>query len=286
MGISILLTLLVLALLAFLAMMPGIGRRGEMAVMRTSYAHRGLHTAARPENSPSAFAAAIETGYGIELDVRLTADGVPVIFHDNALRRICACEGTVSTMTLAQLRRVRLGGGNETLPTLAEVLGQVAGQVPLLIEIKGEDGNTDICAQTAELLDNYDGVFSVQSFNPLYLAWFKQNRPAYIRGLLYTNFFKEKNSLSFFRRLTLSGMLLNFLARPDFIAYNQTFPAGLSLWLCRDIFQVPCFVWTVRSETALRRVPSDVSIIFEGFTPTAEPYARRRKTPCVTITPS
>lgn len=267
MGISIVLTLVVLALLAFLAMMPGIGRREEMMVLRTSYAHRGMHDAVRPENSPSAIAAAIETGYGIEIDVRLTADKVPVVFHDNALRRVCRCEGAVSAMTLAQLREVRLGGVGEKIPTFAEVLGQVAGQVPLLIEVKGEDTDPEICVQMAELLDNYDGVFSVQSFNPLYLAWFKHHRPTYIRGLLYTNLFKEKNSQPFLSRLALSGMLLNFLARPDFISYNQTSPAELPLWLCRDVFRAPCFIWTVRSEAEARRVPADVSMIFEGFMP-------------------
>ena len=99
MVISILLTFLVIALLVFLAMMPGRGRREEMQVMRTSYAHRGLHDAARPENSLSAFAAAIKAGYGIEIDVRLTADKVPVVFHDDSLARVCRCEGLVSTMT-------------------------------------------------------------------------------------------------------------------------------------------------------------------------------------------
>lgn len=266
MVISILLTLLVLALLAFLAIMPGMGRREEMQVMRTSYAHRGLHGDGVPENSSSAFAAAIRCGYGIEIDVRLTADKVPVVFHDAALSRVCGVEGTVSAMTLDELREVRLGNG-EVIPTFAEVLAQVAGQVPLLVEIKGEDFNTEVCAQAAELLDNYDGVFSVQSFNPIYISWFRQNRPGYIRGLLYTNLFKEKSSQTWINKLALSLMLLNFLARPDFIAYNRAYPAELPLLLCRDIFDAPCLTWTVRSEAEAGRAQPGVAIIFEGFTP-------------------
>lgn len=267
MVISILLTGFVLALLAFLAMMPGVGRRDEMLVMRTSYAHRGLHGEGIPENSPAAYAEAIRRGFGIEIDVRLTADRVPVVFHDATLDRVCGVEGVVSAMTLDELRAVRLGGGDEGIPTLAEVLAQVAGQVPLLIEVKGEDHDTEVCAQMAELLDNYDGVFSVQSFNPIYLGWFRQNRPGYIRGLLYTNLFKEKSGQSWVRRLALSGMLMNFLARPDFVAYNRLFPAELPLRICRDAFGAPCLCWTVRSEAEAERVPADTAIIFEGFVP-------------------
>ena len=264
--ISICLTILVLALLAFLAMMPGMGRREEMQVMRTSYAHRGLHGEGVPENSPSAYAAAIRCGYGIEIDVRLTADRVPVVFHDASLSRVCGVEGVVSAMTLDELRAVRLGNG-EPVPTLDEVLAQVAGQVPLLIEIKGEDFGAEVCAQAAELLDNYDGVFSVQSFNPVYLSWFRQNRPGYIRGLLYTTLFREKSGQRWVNRLALSLMLLNFLARPDFIAYDRAYPAELPLLLCRDVFGAPCLCWTVRSEAEARRALPGVAIIFEGFTP-------------------
>ncbi len=267
MVISILLTILVLALLAFLAMMPGLGRRDEMQVMRTSYAHRGLHGEGIPENSPAAYAEAIRRGYGIEIDVRLTADGVPVVFHDAELSRVCGVEGVVAEMTLDELREVRLGGGDAAIPTFAEVLAQVAGQVPLLIEIKGESTDSAICVHMAELLDNYDGVFSVQSFNPIYLGWFRQNRPGYIRGLLYTNLFKEKSGQSWVNKMALSGMLLNFLARPDFVAYNRHFPAELPLRLCRDAFGAPCLCWTVRSEAEAERVPADTAIIFEGFVP-------------------
>lgn len=264
--IAILLTLLVLVLLVFLAMMPGMGRRDEMQVMRVHYAHRGLHGDAIPENSPEAYAAAIRAGYGIEIDVRLTSDGVPVVFHDATLDRVCGVSGTVGAMTLAQLREVTLPNG-EHIPTFAELLEQVGGQVPLLVEIKGEDFGCDICAGAAALLDNYDGVFSVQSFNPIYLNWFRQNRPGYIRGLLYTNLFKEKTSHSLFHKVALSNMLLNLIARPDFVAYDRQYPGELPVRVCRDLFGIPCLSWTIRSETEAHRVRPGVALIFEGFTP-------------------
>ena len=261
------LTLLILLLFLFLAVLPELGRREEMQVLRVNYAHRGLHDEATPENSPAAFHAAIAAGYGIELDVRLTADKIPVVFHDPTLSRVCGCEGTVSSMTLEELRACRLGSSDEGIPTLAEFLALVAGQVPLLIEIKGEDGNTDICEKTAELLDNYDGLFSVQSFNPLYLRWFKLNRPGFLRGLLYTNFFLGNPKMSRLRKYVLTWMLLNFLARPDFIAYNHEYPRELPLLFCRDVLNTPCLTWTVRDAESEEKCHPSAAIIFEHFTP-------------------
>ena len=265
--ISIFLTLLVIALLTFLAMMPGRERREELLVMRTSYAHRGLHNAAQPENSLSAFAAAIEAGYGIEFDVRLTADKVPVVFHDETLARVCGCTGAISAMPYHALRQLRLGQSHEGIPSLAEVLRQVDGQVPLLIEVKGDGIDPEICVQMAQLLDNYDGVFSIQSFNPLYLSWFRAHRPGYIRGLLYTNLFKDNIPLCWWKKTALSLMLLNFLVRPDFIAYNRAHPTELPLLLCRNLFAAPCLCWTIHSEAEANATPAGTAIIFEGFTP-------------------
>lgn len=261
------LTLLILLLLVFLAMLPGMGRREEMQVLRTDYAHRGLHDETAPENSRAAFSAAIAEGYGIEMDVRLTADKIPVVFHDDSLARVCGIEGKVSAMTLEELRTARLGNSEEGIPTFAEFLTLVSGQVPLLIEIKGEDSNTEVCEKIADLLDNYDGLFSVQSFNPLYLSWFKQNRPGFLRGLLYSNFVRSNPEMSAVRKYALTWMLLNFLARPDFVAYHHEYPHGLPLMLCRDVFNIPCLTWTVRSNEAASKCHPAASIIFEHFRP-------------------
>lgn len=264
---TICLILLILLILLVLAVLPCFGRREEMRVLHIAYAHRGLHNDSKPENSLAAFRAAIAAGYGIECDVRLTADGIPVVFHDGSLTRMCGVEDKVSARTLAELRTLRLAGTDEQIPTLEELLHLTAGQVPLLIEIKGEDGNTAICAQTAELLDSYDGLFSVQSFNPLYLNWFRQQRPAFLRGLLYTDMFADEPQMSLVRRIALTGMLLNFLARPDYISYNQTHPRTLMLRICRDILLTPCLIWTVRSPGEQRRCQPDAAIIFENFIP-------------------
>ena len=106
-------------------------------------AHRALHdvSAGRPENSLSAVQAAIAVGYGIEIDLQLTADGAAMVFHDYGLKRLTGRDGTVRQRTAADLSAIPLAGGDgETIPTLAEVLDRVAGQVPLLIELKDQDG--------------------------------------------------------------------------------------------------------------------------------------------------
>ncbi|MBR6708437.1 MAG: glycerophosphodiester phosphodiesterase [Clostridia bacterium] len=267
MSATICLFVLLLLILLILAILPCFSRREEMRVLQIAYAHRGLHDETKPENSMSAFRAAIAAGYGIECDMRLTADGIPVVFHDASLARMCGFEDKVSDRTLDDLRTLHLGNSDEQIPTLEELLHLTAGQVPLLIEIKGEDGNTEICAQTAELLDNYDGLFSIQSFNPLYLNWFRQQRPVFLRGLLYTDMFADEPKMSAVRRFALTGMLLNFLARPDYISYSHAHPNTFLLRICRDFLHTPCLIWTVRTPAQQQTCHPEAAIIFEDFIP-------------------
>src|SRR5690606_25227319 len=105
-------------------------------------AHRGYHdqNGRRWENTLSAFDAAIERGYAIECDVHLSADGVPVVFHDDTLERLTGREGTVYQKTAAELAQMKIGGTEDHVPTLAEMLARVRGRVPLVIELKGIEG--------------------------------------------------------------------------------------------------------------------------------------------------
>ena len=106
--------------------------------LTTPLAHRGYHNAAlrHPENAVSAFQAAIDAGYGIELDVQLCRDGQAVVFHDDTLDRMTARSGAVREYTAAELGLIRLRDSDDFIPTLAQVLQLVDGKVPLLIEIK------------------------------------------------------------------------------------------------------------------------------------------------------
>ena len=103
--------------------------------LRLPLAHRGLHGPGVPENSMAAFRAAIARGYGIECDIQRALDDTPMVFHDNDLARLTGeARGTVAASTPAQLARLRLMGSGEGIPTLADMLAEVAGGVPLLIE--------------------------------------------------------------------------------------------------------------------------------------------------------
>ena len=100
---------------------------------RLPLTHRGYHDRRHGiiENSLAAFGAAIAAGYGIELDVLLSRDGVVMVFHDDTLDRVTDRHGPVAALTAAELGRIVLTGSNDTIPTLAAVLelakrGQVA----------------------------------------------------------------------------------------------------------------------------------------------------------------
>lgn len=102
------------------------------------YAHRGLHQDKNisPENSLAAFQLAVDNNYGIELDVNLTMDHVPIVFHDGDLKRVCGLDKKVNEMTFEELKSLRLYNSNERIPHLQEVLDLVDNQVPLIIELK------------------------------------------------------------------------------------------------------------------------------------------------------
>ena len=266
------LVLVILAMGYALLIMPRVTMKPDMRDILTDYAHRGLHDNAQgvPENSLLAFRYATERGYGIELDIQLTADGEAVVFHDYSLKRVCGEDVKLSSLTLDELKKYRLLGTEYTIPTFKEVLELVDGRVPLLVELKGESGNTALCPVAANLLDTYMGTYCVESFNPLLLRWFKKNRPDTVRGQLVTNLIKSKGAGSFLRNFMLSSMLTNFLSRPDFIAADERYLKDISIRLCTSVFGTRLFVWTVRKKEHfnINRENGDFSI-FEGFEPEA-----------------
>jgi len=151
-------------------------------------AHRALHGPGRPENSRAAIDAAIAAGYGIEIDLQLSSDGQAMVFHDYALDRLTGESGPVRTRSAEVLRSVMLTGGEEGIPTLAQVLELVDGRVPLLIEIKDQDGamgpDVGILEEAAAaLLHDYTGDVAVMSFNPHSVAHMGRVLPDLPRGL-------------------------------------------------------------------------------------------------------
>ncbi len=160
------------------------------AFLRTPIAHRALHdrAAGRIENSPAAIAAAVAQGYGIEIDLQLSADGQAMVFHDEVLDRLTGRQGPVNALTAAELARIALKGSADTIPTLPQVLGMVAGRVPLLIEVKDQDGMMGpavgrLEAAAAAALEGYGGPVAVMSFNPHSVAALARLAPHIPRGL-------------------------------------------------------------------------------------------------------
>ncbi len=235
---------LLLLLLYPLLLMPRRRRPEAAPLMRAVYAHRGLHGAA-PENSLAAFRAACEKGYGIELDVQLTADGELVVFHDGSLSRMTGKDASLHSLTYAELRELRLGESAERVPTLREVLSLVDGRVPLLVEIKADHAWRAVCESAAALLRDYRGAYMIESFHPLAVAWFRRHAPEVVRGQLSSRLTRDKRyrGIAYF---LVENLLLNLVARPDFIAYDMRYPKFLPLALCRRLYRPYTLAWTPR----------------------------------------
>jgi glycerophosphoryl diester phosphodiesterase len=161
------------------------------AFLTRPIAHRGLHdvSAGRAENSPKAFAAAIDADYGIELDLQLSADGAAMVFHDYGLARLAHADGPVAQRSAAELAGIALRHDGDGVPTLPQVLDQVAGRVPLLIELKDQDGalGPDIGGlerATATALAGYQGQVALMSFNPHSVALMATLCPDLPRGIV------------------------------------------------------------------------------------------------------
>lgn len=170
---------------------------------RVPLAHRALHNVAdgRPENSRAAICAAVEAGYGIEIDVQLSSDGEAMVFHDYHLERLTETQGAVQLFTAAALKETPLRGGDEGIPDLAEVLKLIAGQVPLLIELKDQDGamgpNVGVLERAiADALVGYAGDVAVMSFNPNSVAMMQVLCPNIPRGLTTSAYHSHEWHLS------------------------------------------------------------------------------------------
>lgn len=252
--------------------MPGPSARAQLQpLMKQPIAHRRYfdNDGTAPENSLAAFQQAIDHGYAIELDTQLSADGTVVVLHDKSLLRSSGIDKSVQDMTDTELATCSLFGSKETAPTFAEALELINGQVPLLVEIKGEAGDDEaaISAATAELLDKYDGVYAVQSFNPFALQWFKENRPDVPRGLLSKDFVGGGEGQSAVNRFAMTGMLTNVVARPNFISYELKSDGQLTFEAMQALTDLPCFAWTLKSQEELDRARAAGfdAFIFDSF---------------------
>lgn len=227
---------------------------------RQTYAHRGLHRAGVVENSRSAILAALDGGFGIECDVQLSRDNVPMVFHDWELDRLTAESGDVAARDADDLSEIALSGSADTIWRLAEMLELVRGKTPILIEIKSlpDFDIANACSAIASCICGYDGPLAVMSFDPRMGEWFAAHAPHLTRGLVATDTY-DHGFLSAWRT---PGALER--ARPDFLACDiRDLPNALSeIWREADR---PLLTWTVRShELSLRAQTHADAAISEG----------------------
>jgi glycerophosphoryl diester phosphodiesterase len=262
--IAVLALILILAFCIYINPGPKVEQTGRTAWLKSlPIAHRGLHNSQAPENSMAAFQKAVEAGYGIELDVQLSADGHVVVFHDYNLQRMTGHDSEVKDLDWSQLKELNLAGTGQGIPLLSDVLALVRGQVPLLIEIKNEGKVGRLEQAVIKDLRGYAGGFAIQSFNPFVLRYIREHAPGIVRGQLSGTFKGE--DLAFFKIFLLKFLLLNFLSRPAFVSYAT---GALPEWFARRLRGKGLYLlaWVVRDadEYAQAKTVFD-NVIFEDF---------------------
>ena len=222
--------------LVFLVAPGRASKKDKKPFMYKNFAHRGLHKKDKtvPENSLAAFERASSYGYGMELDVQLSKDGQVVVFHDDTLNRVCGVDSRVDEKTYDELSKISLCGTTQTIPLFSEVLKTVRGRGPLIVELKNGKRNEELCEKTYALLEKYSGEYCIESFNPFIVRWFKKNAPEVIRGQLANPPKDYNGEVGPITAVILGNCLLNFLSRPQFIAYKIT-PKPFTVKLCEAL---------------------------------------------------
>lgn len=264
------LTLIALLVLFYLWCLMGRRSHPDMAKFRGwNYAHRGLHNDQKPENSLAAFQAAVDAGYGAELDVHLLKDGTLAVIHDYELQRIAGRAGKVEDLTREELSQIQLCSTDQTIPILEEVLLVFSGKTPLIVELKCADGNhAALCQATCALLDGYEGLYCMESFDPRAVNWLRKHRPDIVRGQLSENWMGKKLLIPGILKWMLTYHLMNVYTRPDFTAYKFEDRKAFGTDIVRKILGVPGVSWTLKT-----RQQYDIAVkegwipIFEGFEP-------------------
>ena len=245
------------------------GHPGLEALKGWSYAHRGLHDETRPENSMSAFRAALEHGYGIELDIHLMKDGKLAVIHDCSLMRTAGAQVNITDLTEEELAGYRLNGTGEHIPLFREVLELYAGKAPLIIELKADGNNhKELVAAAVKAMEGYEGSWCMESFDPRCVHELKTNYPHVIRGQLTENYFDTESKLPAALKWALKNQALNFLTQPDFVAYRFRDRNTISNTLARNFWGITGVTWTLKTPEEYEAAVAGGWIpIFENFTP-------------------
>ena len=246
-----------------------IDRPALDALTSRPFAHRGLHGGDIVENSVAAFDLAVERGFGIELDVRMTADEDVIVFHDAELERLTEATGAVARLGTGRLQAIKLKGCGETLQRLDDVLLRIHGRTPVLIEVKA-DGNRYVpaCMAVRRALEGYKGSVGVMSFHPGVPAWFARHAPKVLRGLVMTE--DDGAGRGFELRRRLRRQLLIARAQAQFIAFDiGRLPSPFVAAARRRGLRI--LTWTVRdAEAHAVAARCADQVIFEGDLPSSQ----------------
>jgi len=233
-------------------------------------AHRGLHAKElwAPENSLEAIRRAVEKGFAIEIDVHLTKDYQIAVFHDENLFRLTGLNKSITEMSMAELKELRLQGTSEKIPSIIEVLKEINGKVPLLIEIKDTTRRIGKLERIlARQMKFYRGNWAVQSFNPLRMSWFKKNMPKIPRGQLITHHDDKNIFVRFIKNFCSRPIFWKKFSNPQFLSYDLRY---ISMDIVMMAIQNNCklFTWVANTpELLIEAEKFSDSIIFEGFIP-------------------
>ncbi|MDF1856154.1 glycerophosphodiester phosphodiesterase family protein [Pseudooceanicola sp.] len=243
------------------------------AFLQAPIAHRALHdrSQGRPENSREAIAAAMAAGYGIEIDLQLSADGAAMVFHDYALERLTGQTGAIRQSRAAELGQITLTGGASPIPRFTEVLALVAGRVPLLVEIKDQDGALgpgigQLEAAAARDAAGYGGPLAFMSFNPHSVRVLSGLAPDIPRGIV-TSAYRPKDWM-----LVPAATRVRLRGIPDIDGAGAAFISHEAEDLARPRVAeirargLPVLCWTIRSpeqEAEARKYADNVT--FEGY---------------------
>jgi len=210
----------------------------------------------------TAFEKAVAENLAIELDVHLSSDMVPVVFHDDTLLRMTGDEREIAEVPKAELAKIKLKDSDDHIPTLQAVLDLVEGKVPLVIELKKcPFGGKKLAQEVWNFLKNYSGLFSIQSFDPYILKWFLDHAPTVTRGQLAMH--SPPSFVPAHKRFLMRNLMLNRISQPDYIGYDVE---NVHRWAVRRATKgsIPLLAWTVANKSQLGHARKFAdNIIFE-----------------------
>lgn len=265
----LIMALIILCAVILYYVMPRQKRPKSTIFDKKYFAHRGLHDneTDAPENSLKAFQKAVDSGFGVELDVQLTKDKELVVFHDDTLKRVCGIDGKIEDFTFDELQEFKICKSEERIPLFSEVLKVIDAKVGIIVELKPYNNHNELGKKTNEVLSDYKGIYCIESFHPLAVAWYKDNRPDIIRGQLSGNLNKgaSKKSLQYF---LCHALIYNKYSRPDFISYDVNSRHDISFLFNTKVLGSIPVAWTIKSQNDIDKSKNLFDVfIFEGFIP-------------------